>query len=362
MKVAALMEAFDARGGFDPMLVHTGQHYDERMSDLFFRQLGLPQPDANLEVGSGTHAVQTAEVMQRFEPLVVARKPDWVIVVGDVNSTLAAALVAAKLGVRIAHVEAGLRSFDRRMPEEINRVLTDTLSDLLLASEPSGVENLQREGIAGENVQFVGNVMVDTLMKHRARAEQSQIRMQLEVGVRRYAVVTLHRPENVDDPARLSEIVAALGQIGEEIGVIFPVHPRTRKNLQVFDLDGRLKAFPQVRLIEPLGYLEYLKLMADSAVVLTDSGGVQEETTILGVPCLTLRETTERPATISHGTNRLVPFAAHGRPRREAIVEAYREATKNPFELGSLGAIGRRPPLWDGRSGPRIAECLLGAG
>jgi len=355
MKIAPLMEAFAASGRIATTLVHTGQHYDERMSELFFRQLGIPEPEINLEVGSGSHAMQTAEVMKRFEPVVVERRPDWVVVVGDVNSTIACALVAAKLDTKVAHVEAGLRSYDRTMPEEINRLLTDSISDLLLASEPDAVDNLRREGLDGDKVQFVGNVMIDTLMKHRARADESRILSELGVSRGGYVVVTLHRPSNVDRPEALTEILAAFEGIASEVDIVFPMHPRTKKNLAQFGLADRAANIKRLKIVEPLGYLDYLKLMADSRAVLTDSGGVQEETTILGVPCLTLRPTTERPITITHGTNRLVPVGAGGYCSKDAILGAYRDAT------GGARKASGHPPLWDGSAAKRIAACLLKA-
>ena len=349
MKIAPLMEAFSKCGGIEPLLVHTGQHYDQRMSALFFSDLGIPEPDINLEVGSGSHAVQTAEIMRRFEPVILEHKPDWVVVVGDVNSTIACAMVAVKLGVKVAHVEAGLRSFDRAMPEEINRLLTDAISDLLLVSERGGVDNLRREGVADEKIQFVGNVMIDTLLKNRAKANESRVLTDLGVQSGRYAVVTLHRPSNVDDHETLGGILDAFAVINRDMPIVFPMHPRTRKNMSNLGLDGRLKALTGLKTPEPLGYLDFLKLTADSALVLTDSGGIQEETTILGVPCLTLRENTERPATITDGTNQLV------QPTRDAILAAYDDIRRNP------PAKGRRPELWDGRAAERIAQCILAA-
>lgn len=350
MKIAPLMDAFAKTGRIQTILVHTGQHYDEKMSKLFFKDLGIPEPDINLEVGSGTHAAQTAEIIRRFEPVVSQHRPDWVVVVGDVNSTIACALVACKLGAKVAHVEAGLRSFDRSMPEEINRLLTDSISDLLLVSEPSGVENLKREGVPDEKVRFVGNVMIDTLMRHRARADQSTILDTLKLQRGRYAVVTLHRPSNVDDPGTLGSILTAFEAIARDMAIVFPMHPRTRKNIATMGLEKRLTAINGLLTPEPLGYLDFLKLMADSAIVLTDSGGVQEETTILGVPCMTLRETTERPYTLTQGTNRLVrPTAAHIR----ATFEDFRTSPPRPI---------RRSELTDGRAGRRIAEIVLGQG
>ncbi len=347
MKIAPIMDALRRADGVRALLVHTGQHYDERMSRLFFGQLGIPEPDVNLEVGSHSHAVQTGQVMERFEPVCLKEKPDWVLVVGDVNSTLACALVASKLGIRIAHVEAGLRSFDRTMPEEINRVLTDAISDALFVTEPSGVDNLKREGVADEKVHLVGNVMIDTLLRSRSRAEDSTILETLGVHPRRYAVLTLHRPSNVDSVEVFSSILGALEKMCEEMPVVFPMHPRSRKNLAAMGLEPRAQGIVQLRMVEPLGYLDFLKLTANAAVVLTDSGGIQEETTILGVPCLTLRDNTERPITVSQGTNRLIGSG------KEAIVAAFREACERP------PGPSRRPELWDGNAAQRIVDVLV---
>ncbi len=348
MKIAPIVGALDRVPDVRTRLIHTGQHYDDRMSRLFFGDLGIPQPDLNLGVGSGSQAVQTAEVMTRFEPVCLQHAPDWVVVVGDVNSTLACALTASKLGIRLAHVEAGLRSFDRTMPEEVNRVLTDAISDRLFVTEPSGVENLLREGIAEEKIHFVGNVMIDTLMSTRARADLSDVLSILSVRKKSYALVTLHRPSNVDSKKAFSSIVDALETISRDMPVIFPVHPRSKKNLNVMGLGARIERMPQFCLIEPLGYLDFLKLMADAAVVLTDSGGIQEETTILGVPCLTLRKNTERPITITHGTNRLTGSST------EAILSAYRDVRSHP------PCVSAAPDLWDGRAAERIVACLTG--
>ncbi|HSW45272.1 MAG TPA: UDP-N-acetylglucosamine 2-epimerase (non-hydrolyzing) [Phycisphaerae bacterium] len=348
IKIAPLMRAYRQVDGIEPILVHTGQHYDAKMSRLFFDELKIPEPDLNLEVGSGSHALQAALIMQRFEPVVLEIKPDAVLVVGDVNSTIACALVAAKLGVGVFHVEAGLRSFDRTMPEEINRVLTDAISDLLFVSEPSGIENLRREGVAEDKVHFVGNVMIDTLERSRERAEESKILEKLGLSAGQYAVVTLHRPASVDRPKILRGLLGVFDEIQRDMPMVFPIHPRTRKQMAEAGLDQVAVGMKQFRLVDPLGYLDFLRLMANAAVVLTDSGGIQEETTILGVPCLTLRENTERPITITQGTNRLVGMD----PAR--VLEGYRRVRNSP------PAPGRRPDKWDGRAAQRIAQIITG--
>jgi len=346
MKIAPLMAAYKAYAQIEPLLVHTGQHYDRQMSELFFNQLGIPEADINLGVGSGSHAGQTAAIMERFEPVVLDHRPDYVLVVGDVNSTIACALTATKLGVGVIHVEAGLRSFDRTMPEEINRVLTDAISDLLFVTEQSGVVNLRNEGIDEMKIRFVGNVMIDTLVRHREQADRSNILDTLNLEKGAYGFVTLHRPANVDNREKLSGIIEALGEISCEVPLIFSLHPRTRKNIDRFGLHDLLETYPGLRTHEPFGYLECLKLMSAAAVVLTDSGGMQEETTILGVPCLTLRENTERPATITEGTNRLAP------PEKAALLQAWSAVRRNP------PAGDRRPKRWDGHAGDRIAEII----
>jgi UDP-N-acetylglucosamine 2-epimerase (non-hydrolysing) len=310
------------------------------MSDVFFRDLGMPEPDVHLGVGSGSHAQQTAKVMIEIEPVLLREKPDVVVIAGDVNSTLAVALVASKLGLRIAHVEAGLRSRDWSMPEEINRVLTDRLSDLLFTPSRDGDENLAAEGIARERVHFVGNVMIDSLRAALPRARESRIHEKLEISPGNYALATLHRPANVDEPAALARVLAALGEVAAALPVVFPVHPRTRARMQAFSAPG-------LKIVEPLGYLDFLALTAGARLVMTDSGGIQEETTALSVPCLTLRENTERPVTITDGTNQLVGTD----PAR--IVPAAREV------LSGGGRKGRMPELWDGRAAERIARILV---
>ncbi len=346
MKVAPIVAAMRARAReFAPLLVHTGQHYDAQMSAAFFRDLNLPAPDMHLDVGSGSHAAQTAHVMLRFEPIVLQEKPDWVVVVGDVNSTLACALVCAKLGVKVAHVEAGLRSRDRTMPEEINRVLTDQIADLLLTPSPDADEHLRAEGIPPERIRFVGNVMIDSLYTHLAAAGRSPVREQLGVKGLDYAVVTLHRPANVDDAATLTRILGALAEISARLPVIFPVHPRTRNRLTEFGLLEQLSArAPHLRLVAPLGYVDFLRLFSGAKLVLTDSGGLQEETTALDIPCLTLRANTERPITVTAGTNRVVGAD----PAR--IVSAAHDALDHPRPS--------RPPLWDGQAADRILNAL----
>ncbi len=346
MKIAPLMAAYKAASGIQPILVHTGQHYDERMSDLFFRQLGIPEPDINLGVGSASHAVQTAEIMKSFEPVVLEHKPDAVLVVGDVNSTIACGLVAVKLGVKLIHVEAGLRSGDRTMPEEINRVLTDSISDLLFCTEPSGVDNLKREGVPAEKVFIVGNVMIDTLLKNKEKADESKILDEQGLKSGSYAVLTLHRPANVDDPAVLGRILDALEVIQQDLPIVFPIHPRTRKNIAGSSLAGRVKAMTGLRLIDPVGYLDFLKLTSSARLVLTDSGGIQEETTILKVPCITLRENTERPVTAEIGSNQIVGTDP------EKIISAYREVIDGHWRESRI------PDLWDGHAAERIVEIL----
>jgi UDP-N-acetylglucosamine 2-epimerase (non-hydrolysing) len=342
MKIAALLRELEGREAFDVFLVHTGQHYDASMSDRFFAELGIREPDVNLEVGSGSHAAMTAQVLQRIEPVIQEQAPDVVAVVGDVNSTIAAALASVKLGIPVAHVEAGLRSFDRGMPEEINRVLTDAISDWLFVTEPAGVENLAREGADPRRVHLVGNVMIDTLLAHVAKAKERRVPAGLGLAPREYAVLTLHRPSNVDDPQRLGRLFDVLEELHESLPVVFPMHPRTAAALERGLGGRRLK----LRVSEPLGYLDFLGLMADAKLVLTDSGGIQEETTVLGVPCLTLRDNTERPVTATQGTNRVVG----------SDPDAIRAEVQKI--LAGEGPRGRVPDLWDGRAAARIADVL----
>ena len=345
MKVAPIVAAMKQRAArFDPLVIHTGQHYDAAMSDAFFRDLELPQPDTYLGVGSGSHAAQTAAVMERFEPVVLHAKPDWVLVVGDVNSTLACALVCVKLGVKVAHVEAGLRSRDRTMPEEINRLLTDQIADLLFTTSEDADRNLLNEGIPIERIRFVGNVMIDSLNKNLERARQSQIKEQLGLREGGYAVMTLHRPSNVDHQETFQRILQALERITAEVPVVFPVHPRTRKTIAEFGLSERIERMKGLRLIDPLGYLDFLALYSGARLVLTDSGGIQEETTALGIPCLTLRENTERPITVEMGTNTIV-----GTDPERIVKQA-------GIALNGSNDSARVPPLWDGHTAERILD------
>ncbi len=351
MKVAPVLNALKKRDGVAQALVHTGQHYDVNMSDVFFQQLGLPAPDVNLAVGSGSHAKQTAEIMIRLEPVVAERQPDIVLVYGDVNSTVATALVCAKLGVPIGHVEAGLRSFDRTMPEEINRLVTDQLADLLFTPSEDGDENLRREGIPAEKIFRVGNVMIDSLVRLLPLARKTLAQTTVPTTVpttktdglpERYALVTLHRPANVDDSVTLKGILESLLEVNRDLAVVFPAHPRTRKRIANFGLNAG-----QLFVLDPLPYVDFLGLQSRATVVITDSGGIQEETTYLGVPCLTVRENTERPITVSLGTNVLV-----GRDPQKLRMELSRV-------LSGKAKRGAVPPLWDGHAGDRIADILV---
>jgi UDP-N-acetylglucosamine 2-epimerase (non-hydrolysing) len=338
MKAAPLMRALSARQGVRQTLVHTGQHYDQNMSDVFFRELEIPEPDFNLAVGSGTHAEQTSQIMLRFEPIVVEQRPDWVLVYGDVNSTVATALACAKLRIRIAHVEAGLRSFDRSMPEEINRLLTDQLADLLFTPSSDGDQNLLREGVPRERIHFVGNVMIDTLVRLLPKASPT-----LPPGLpEHYALVTLHRPSNVDDLSGLKSLLDTLTGISATLPIVFPVHPRTRQKIAELGFSHS----DNLRLWEPQSYLQFLALQQKATVVITDSGGVQEETTFLGVPCLTLRDTTERPVTVTEGTNVII-----GRDM-DLLRSAVKAVLKGERKQGGI------PALWDGRAAERIARIL----
>ncbi len=345
MKIAPVMKAFERTGEVHQTLVHTGQHYDDELSKYFFEDLDLPRPDVDLGVGSASHAVQTARVMIAMERVLTRIRPDWVFTVGDVNSTMAAALVAAKLGIRVAHVEAGLRSGDWTMPEEINRVVTDRLSDALFTTEPCAADNLLAEGVPADRIHFVGNVMIDTLLKHRERAQALEVAdgMGLEAGD--YVLVTLHRPSNVDSADRLGALLGALGQVtaGSDHPVVLPLHPRTASRIRELKLDHLLAP---LHVLPPLRYLEFLGLMSSAGLVLTDSGGIQEETTVLGIPCITIRPNTERPITVTHGTNRLYD----GDP--DGLLDVVRTTLLERREI-------RIPPLWDGKAAERIARVTL---
>lgn len=341
MKAAPVYHAL-AKRGHEQTLVHTGQHYDSKMSDIFFKELDFPVPDENLNVGSGSHAQQTALIMSRFENVALARMPGIVLVYGDVNSTVAASLVCSKIGIRVGHVESGLRSFDRSMPEEINRIVTDQLADFLFTPSTDGAENLAREGIAQNRVHFVGNVMIDTLIKLLPRADASFLNLKKGLSLDSFGVITLHRPSNVDDESVFLPMLRVLDDLSKQLRLIFPVHPRTRQKWA-----ARLeKCNRNLQVIDPLGYLEFLALQKNAKVVITDSGGIQEETTYLGTPCLTLRENTERPITVSMGTNVLIGH------NWELLREQFQRA------LSSDNSLAGRPPLWDGNASERIAEIL----
>jgi len=349
VKIAPLIRAMSATPALTPILVHTGQHYDGPMSEQFFKDLDIRPPDFNLGVGSGSHAVQTAEVMRSLEPVLDGARPDLVLVVGDVNSTLAAALTAVKLHIPVAHVEAGLRSFDRSMPEEINRLLTDAIADLLFVTEESGRQNLLREGVAPKKIHFVGNVMIDALQASRPSWERSSIASGIGLDGQPYVVVTLHRPSNVDDPRTLLDYLGALQELARHVPVVFPIHPRVRQQLlrQGYLAESGMPLHSKgVAYLDPLGYLDFIALISRARVVLTDSGGVQEETTVLGVPCLTLRDTTERPVTVSHGTNRVI-----GADPTRLVPEVMWSLDHPPARHGL-------PPLWDGQAAVRIVKIL----
>lgn len=344
MKVAPIWKAIASRSRLSQLLVHTGQHYDVKMSDVFFTDLGLPAPDIHLGVGSGSHAEQTAKVMMALEKVFLEKKPDLVSVVGDVNSTVAGAMVASKMGIPVSHVEAGLRSNDRTMPEEINRLIVDRISDFLLTPSTDGDENLIREGTDPSRIHFVGNVMIDSLLDSKARALELDTLSRLGIAAQNYVVCTLHRPANVDDPEKLSGLLEVLCEVSMRLPVVFPVHPRTRAKMDGAGLLKRIESFPKVQLVDPMGYLDFLSLTSQAKLILTDSGGLQEESTALGVPCLTLRENTERPVTVTVGTNVLV--GTDPRAIKDAAIAS----------LDGTGKKGRIPDRWDGKSGARIAE------
>ncbi|WP_456408311.1 non-hydrolyzing UDP-N-acetylglucosamine 2-epimerase [Caldithrix abyssi] len=346
MKIAPIQREMSKYSNIKPVLVHTGQHYDKRMSKFFFNDLQLPEPDIYLGVGSGTHAEQTAKIMTHFEKILNEEKPDLVLVVGDVNSTAACSLVAAKMNTKIAHVEAGLRSFDRTMPEEINRLVTDVLSDLLFVTEKSGLENLKREGIADHKVHFVGHVMIDSLIYFKPKADQSAILDELNLTPGEYGVITLHRPSNVDNKQNFEKLLNAFAQIEQRLPLIFPIHPRSQKMIDQFGLREKVEKMSNLRLLDPLGYLDFMKLLHNAKLVLTDSGGIQEETTFLGIPCITMRENTERPITVEIGTNVLV-----GTDTQRIVLEAEKILDGNAKK-------GQIPELWDGHAAERIVKII----
>jgi len=357
MKIAPIVEEIKKYEQIKQILVHTGQHYDEKMSKLFFEELMISEPEIYLNVGSASHAKQTAEIMVRFEDILLAEQPDLTVVVGDVNSTIACALVSVKLGIPVAHIEAGLRSFDRTMPEEINRILTDSISEYLFVTEKSGEINLLREGVSKEKIFFVGNVMIDTLMKNLEKINSSKILQEYELQPKTYALLTLHRPSNADNKKVLSEILQALNKIQEHIRIVCPLHPRTKKNIKQFGLEEKFTFLKRMEgnskykkfiVIDPVGYLDFNKLVSQSKFILTDSGGIQEETTVLGVPCVTLRNNTERPSTIEQGTNVLVGVS------KDKIIQESMKIINGELRKHSI------PELWDGNAAKRIVKILIG--
>ena len=345
MKVAPIHKAFKKYSdSIQHLICHTGQHYDQKMSKIFFDELELPEPDFYLGVGSGSHAQQTARVMMEFEKILLSEKPDLIIVVGDVNSTIACSLTAVKLNIKTAHVEAGLRSFDREMPEEINRILTDTISDLLFVTEQSGLNNLRNEGISQNKMFLVGNVMIDSLIYFLSKTDSAQVLRKYNVEKNKYALVTMHRPSNVDSPEMLNEIVKMVNVFSKQTGVIFPVHPRTRKNLESFSLSAKINN--SVLLTDPIGYLDFITLIKNCSLVITDSGGIQEETTYLHISCITTRTTTERPSTVELGTNQLVGA------NFEAAIKSALEVLSGNKKSGEI------PPMWDGKAAQRITQII----
>lgn len=348
IKISPVLRAIQSYPSIKPLLVHTNQHYDAKMSDIFFRDLGIPEPDIHLNAGSGSHAVQTAEIMTRFEKVLLEQRPDLVVVVGDVNSTLACSVAASKVHVPVAHIEAGLRSFDRSMPEEINRLVTDTLSDYLFTTEKSGNENLLREGKKPEQIFFVGNVMIDSLVYAMPRIDASDILKQLKVKSRDYVLVTLHRPSNVDQSDSLKQILLLFETITRELQIVFPIHPRTRKNIEQFGLKTQTDKMKNLILTDPIGYIDFLALMKNARLVLSDSGGLQEESTYLQIPCLTMRENTERPVTVDVGTNTLVGS------NPDKVLQGFEQIMNGRYKKGVI------PDLWDGHAAERIAKIFSG--
>ena len=347
MKIAPVHKAFlKHKGTVKHLICHTGQHYDERMSEIFFKDLGLPQPDFYLGAGSGSHAEQTARIMIEFENVVVEEKPDLVMVAGDVNSTIACSLVAVKLGIKVAHIEAGLRSFDRTMPEEINRILTDSISDYLLVSEEAGIINLEKEGITKDKIFFVGNTMIDSLVSFLPKVGKSDVLSRLNLKPSQYCLVTLHRPSNVDSPDFLKELAEVFNSLAEKMKIVFPVHPRTMKNIESAGLMNNLHK--NLMLTEPAGYIDFLALMKNAGLIITDSGGIQEESTYMGIQCITVRDNTERPSTVKLGTNHLV-----GTDLKKVKKVAF-GIIDGKIKKGTV------PPLWDGHTGERIVNVILG--
>lgn len=347
MKIAPLMKEFKKHPKIEAKLVHTGQHYSANMSDYFFRDLDIPKPDYNLGVGSSSHAVQTAKIMIKFEKVCLKEKPNLILVVGDVNSTIACSLVAVKLGIKVAHVEAGLRSFDRTMPEEINRLLTDHISDLLFVTEQSGLDNLNHEGIDEKKIFFVGNIMIDSLVFNLPKIKKSDIMDKKNLKKKEFILFTMHRPRNVDSEDNLKNMLDILNEVQKKIKIIYPIHPRTKRNIKRFGFENQVKEMINLVITEPLEYIDFLNLVLNSKAVLTDSGGIQEETTFLGIPCLTLRENTERPITVRQGTNIII-----GNNKKKSL-ESVDKILKGTWKKGHI------PELWDGKTGKRILEILL---
>jgi UDP-N-acetylglucosamine 2-epimerase (non-hydrolysing) len=346
MKIAPIHRLMQLSKKIEPILLHTGQHYDRKMSKVFFDDLEMPEPQIYLGIGSGSHAEQTGKIMIELEKVMLELQPDLILVVGDVNSTLAASLVASKLHIPVAHVEAGLRSFDRAMPEEINRVVTDSVAEMLFVTEESGEQNLLSEGVSKDKIFFVGNVMIDSLLNFQKKARNSKILHQLNLEHRSFALVTLHRPSNVDSPEAMAKILKAFEKIEKKIKIIFPIHPRTKKMIEQLDLGERINLNENFTMVDPLGYLDFLCLMENAAFLLTDSGGIQEETTVLGIPCITMRENTERPITVDLGTNVIVGM------NTEKIIRESFKILSGKFKTGQI------PPLWDGKAAQRIVKII----